>query len=183
MSSDRVIIYKDIEYSLHGEAPTIGDLVPEFDVVAYQRGDTEIDYITRDNILAFDYPTLISVVSSVDTPVGKVQTKKFDDKLLPYSDNAILLSVSSDLPTSILRFFDDEKIENLMGCSDYKNRSFGRNLGLLIEEPQVLSRAVIVLDRRANISYLEIVKEITNEPDYESAIRILDDLVNQSMES
>jgi thiol peroxidase len=48
---------------------------------------------------------------------------------------------------------------------------------LTIEELKLLTRAVIVLDSDGNVAYKEIVSEVTDEPDYSSAVASLRMLV------
>lgn len=178
MSEHRYIIYKGMEYGLLGSSLEIAEMVPDFDLVAYfKRGDTSMDYLSRERLLSYGYPVIISVITSVDTPIGRIQTKQFNEKLRPYVDDAVLMSVSSDLPFNIVRFFEDEGIDNLLGCSDYKDRSFGSALGLLIEDPMFLCRAVLVIDKYGRLAHFELVQEISNEPDYESAINVLQRLI------
>jgi thiol peroxidase len=42
--------------------------------------------------------------------------------------------------------------------------------GLLIKELRLLARAVIVIDSSGKVSYIELVKEIGDEPNYEAAL-------------
>jgi thiol peroxidase len=88
--------------------------------------------------------------------------------------------VSSDLPFTINRFFDGEKIGNLSGCSDDKNKSFGKNWGVLIAGPEMLARAVLVLDKNGIIQHVEVPKDVTTEPHYDAAIAVLDRLLAEA---
>jgi thiol peroxidase len=54
--------------------------------------------------------------------------------------------------------------------SDYQQRSFGLNYGVLIKELKLLARAVFVIDTKGKLAYQEIVKEVTAEPDYAAAL-------------
>jgi thiol peroxidase len=54
--------------------------------------------------------------------------------------------------------------------SDYRNRNFGTNYGLLIAELGLLARAIVVIAKDATVSYVEIVPEVANEPDYDAAL-------------
>jgi thiol peroxidase len=49
---------------------------------------------------------------------------------------------------------------------------------MLIEESQLLGRAVFVLDPGGVVTYAEIVSDISHEPDYDAALRTLDELVS-----
>jgi thiol peroxidase len=57
--------------------------------------------------------------------------------------------------------------------SDYQDRNFGQNWGMLIEELKLLARGVFVLDAEGTVIHAETVSEVTNEPDYEAALAAL----------
>jgi thiol peroxidase len=48
---------------------------------------------------------------------------------------------------------------------------------VLIEESQLLARAVFVLDAADTVTYAQIVPEITHEPEYEPLLAALADAV------
>lgn len=54
--------------------------------------------------------------------------------------------------------------------ADHRDAAFGRACGLLIRELRLLSRAVLVLDREKVVRYVQVLDEITHEPDYEAAL-------------
>lgn len=181
MSERNYVIYNGQEFDLCGDVVQLGMSAPDFELLAFNRGDTDSDRITRNDLLALAFPTLISVIASVDTPVGKIQVKTFNERLQSYTAHAVLISVSSDLPFTLNRFFDEEKIGNLSGCSDYQHKSFGKNWGVLITGPEILARAVFVLDKNGIIQYVEVLKDITREPNYDAAIAVLDRLVTEAV--
>ena len=51
------------------------------------------------------------------------------------------------------------------GCA-----SFGVAYGVLIKELRLLARAVFVVNKNGEIRYIQIVKELTQEPDYDSVL-------------
>mgnify|MGYP003578798236 CR=1 FL=1 len=114
--------------------------------------------------------TIISVVPSLDTPVCAIQTKKFNESLAKLGDKINALTVSLDLPFAMNRFCGAENIKNMKVASDYQDRSFGNNWGMLIEELKLLARGVFVLDKEGKIVYAQVVKEATHEPDYSGAV-------------
>ena len=71
------------------------------------------------------------------------------------------------------RFCGAEQITNMRPLSDYQERSFGQNWGMLIEELKILARGVFVLDKDGKVVYAEQVKEVAQEPNYESAVAAL----------
>ena len=62
----------------------------------------------------------------------------------------------------------DVKLEML---SDYRDHSFGLNYGLLIEELGLLARAIVVIGKDRMVTYVQIVPEVANEPDYDAALK------------
>ena len=119
------------------------------------------------------------MITSVDTPVGKIQARKFEKLLRPIHDDVTAVLVSSDLPFTLNRFRETERLKHLMGLSDYLDQSFGRAFGVVIEEPLILARAVFVIDAAGVVQYEEVVPEITNEPDYAAAMAALKSLLPQ----
>jgi len=119
----------------------------------------------------------LSVITSVDTPVGKIQARKFDRLLRPIHEDVTAVLVSSDLPFTLNRFKETERLKHLIGLSDYLDQSFGRAFGVVIEEPLILARAVFVIDAAGIVQYEQVVPEITDEPDYAAAMATLKSLL------
>ena len=119
---------------------------------------------------------LFSVVPSLDTPVCNTQTKKLNEKLAALGDKVAAYTVSLDLPFAQARFCNDAKISNLANLSDCHDHSFGEHFGVLIQGLAVplLARAMFVVDKNNTIRHVEIVPEIAQEPNYESAMQALE---------
>jgi thiol peroxidase len=75
-----------------------------------------------------------------------------------------------DLPFAQKRWCGAAGVKNVQTLSDHRDASFGKAFGVLIPELRLLARAVFVLDRDGVIRYMQIVDELTNEPDYETAL-------------
>lgn len=56
--------------------------------------------------------------------------------------------------------------------SDHRDLSFGEAYGVVIEELRLLTRAVFVLNSNNRVVHAEYVGEVTDHPDYETAITI-----------
>jgi thiol peroxidase len=74
------------------------------------------------------------------------------------------------------RFCGAEDIKAMRCGSDYMDRAFGRDWGLLIDELKILARAVFVLDKDGVVQHAEVVKEVASEPNYDAAITALEKL-------
>lgn len=116
---------------------------------------------------------IISVVPSLDTTTCEVQTHELSEKNGGLDKQVELITISMDLPFAQSRFAKESKISNVTFLSDYKDREFGNNNGLLIEPLALLTRAIIVTDKDNIVRYLQIVPEITALPDMPAARDLL----------
>ena len=167
MSRPGAVTFKGNPMTLAGEAVKAGQPAPDFALRAFENGAMQ-------TIKPADLkgkPTILSVVPSLDTPVCQVQTKKFNEQLGALGDKINALTVSMDLPFAMNRFCGAEKIKNIRSASDYFDRSFGKNWGMLIEELQILARGTFVLDKAGKVVYAETVKNVGDEPNYDAALR------------
>ncbi|MCP4889277.1 thiol peroxidase [Rubripirellula sp.] len=171
MGRSGVITFKGNPMTLQGEDLAVGAAAPDF---ALHYAEAGIQTLTLADLKG--KPTLINVVPSLDTPVCAVQTKTFNQELAALGDKANSVTVSRDLPFAQARFCGAEEIQ-MRTASDYQTHEFGEAYGLTIEELKLLTRAVIVLDSDGNVAYKEIVSEVTDEPDYSSAMASLRMLV------
>ena len=113
---------------------------------------------------------IISVVPSVDTPTCDEQTHELSEDNGGLDARVELITVSMDLPFAQSRFAKEAKISNVTFLSDYKDREFGNNNGLIVEPLGLLARAVIVTDQDNIVRYLQVVPELTALPDMPAAM-------------
>jgi thioredoxin-dependent peroxiredoxin len=175
---EREITFRGVTHSLGGDTVSVGEPAPDFRLWYFNKGE-EGGPTGRDDLLAQGRPVLLSVITSVDTPIGKIQARKFEKLLRPIHADVTAVLVSSDLPFTLNRFKETERLKHLMGLSDYFDQSFGRAFGVVIEEPLILARAVFVIDAAGVVQYEQVVPEITDEPDYASAMAALKSLLPQ----
>ena len=120
---------------------------------------------------------VITTVPSLDTSVCDIMTRKFNEEATALGDDVVVLAVSMDLPFAQKRWCSAANIDNVHVLSDHKTASFGQAFGVLIKDLRLLARAVFVVDKEGVIRYIEIVDELTNEPDYEAALKAVKELV------
>jgi thiol peroxidase len=120
---------------------------------------------------------LISAVPSLDTAVCSVETKTLNQRLAAFADAVAAYTVSVDLPFAQARWCGAEGVTTMQTLSDYKTRSFGTSWGMLVEESQLLARAIFVLDAAGTVVYTQVVREVTHEPEYEPVLAALEDAV------
>jgi thiol peroxidase len=91
-------------------------------------------------------------------------------------DNTVVINISADLPFAQKRFCAAEGIENVVNLSTMRGRDFLMNYGVLLFSSKLAglaARAVIILDENDIIKYIELVPEITQEPNYDAAVAAL----------
>jgi thioredoxin-dependent peroxiredoxin len=113
---------------------------------------------------------VISSVPSLDTPVCDMQTRRFNSEAANLGDDVSILTVSMDLPFAQSRWCGAAGVEQVTTLSDHRDAAFGQAYGLLIKELRLLGRAVMVLDREGVVRYYQLVKEVSEEPDYDAAL-------------
>jgi len=158
-----VVTFKGGPATLLGPDVPVGAAAPDFCVV-----DNGLQPVT----LASDAGKirLITVVPSVDTPVCDTMTRKFNEQAAQLPDDVVVYTISADLPFAQKRWCGAAGIDKVQTLSDYQDRSFGLNYGLLLRELKLLTRAVYVIDKDDKVAYREIVAEVTDEPDYDAAL-------------
>ena len=169
MGRHGAVTFKGNPLTLVGDEVKAGAAAPDFDLACFGPGG--MGHIRKADVLG--KPTIISVVPSLDTPVCQVQTKKFNAELAGLGDKVNALTVSLDLPFAMNRFCGAEDIKAMRSGSDYLDRAFGRDWGVLIDELKILARAVFVLDAQGVVRHAEVVKEVASEPDYAAALACL----------
>ena len=82
-------------------------------------------------------------------------------------------------PSPQARFCTAKAVDKLQTISDHRDVDFGEKYGVLIKELRLLARSVVVVDKDDTISYMQIVPEVTTEPDYDSALKAIKDALNK----
>lgn len=158
-----IITFKGNPFTLIGPQLMVGQKAPDFSAV--------------DNALApislATYAGKVKIISSVpslDTPVCDSETRRFNQEAAGLPGNVVVLTISQDLPFAQKRWCGAAGIDKVVTVSDYRDRSFGLNYGVLIKELLLLTRAIFVVDANDTIQYIQIVPEVTSEPDYADVI-------------
>ena len=158
-----VITFKGNPMTLVGQPVKAGDAAPDFRVV-----DNALQAVTLAS--SAGKIRLITVVPSLDTPVCDTMTRTFNQDAAKLPGNVVVYAVSLDLPFAQKRWCGNAGIDRVQTLSDYQDRAFVLNYGLLIKELKLAARAVLVIDASDRVSYLQIVPEVTSEPDYNAAL-------------
>ena len=116
---------------------------------------------------------ILSSVPSLDTPVCDMETRKFNEEAGRLGGDVAVLIISMDLPFAQKRWCGAAGVTKVQTLSDHRDASFGTSYGVLIKELRLLARAVFLVDQKGIIQYIQLVKEVTKEPDYEAVLNTL----------
>jgi thiol peroxidase len=156
------------EYNTNGDLPAIGSIAPDLNLVDVDLNDVSLATYKGKKKLLY-------IVPSLDTPTCAKSTIKFN-QAAKGRDDMVVLIISADLPFAQSRFCTGEKLDNVITLSMMRSRKFAKDYGVLIVDgPRagITARAVVVLDQDDKVIYTDLVTELTDEPDYESALAML----------
>ncbi len=156
--------------TLLGKELKVGDRAPDFELL-----DNDLKPVNFSAISG--KVCVISSVPSLDTPVCDMETRRFNEEAGKLGDHVAILTVSMDLPFAQKRWCGAAGVEKVTTLSDHRDAKFGENYGVLIKGLRLLARTVFVVDQKGVIQDVQLVKEVTEEPDYESVIAAVGKLV------
>jgi thiol peroxidase len=165
-----VITMRGKPLTLVGQELKEGDPAPDFEVL--DNGLSPVKLASFKGKVC-----VISSVPSLDTPVCDMETRRFNQEAGKLSADVQILTISMDLPFAQKRWCGAAGVDKVITLSDHRNASYGTTYGVLIKDLRLLARAVFVLDREGIIRYIQIVKETTEEPDYEAVLDAVNKLV------
>jgi len=148
--------------TLEGDIPSVGDAALDFTVL-------DVNFAPV-SLLDFKGNTvIISAVPSLDTSVCQLQTERFNKEASALQ--AVVLTISMDLPVAQKRFCESFNVHNIKTLSDFKDKSFSLSYGIYIRELGLIARSVWIIDNKGTIVYRQIVPDITQEPDYDNVLK------------
>jgi|SRR5690554_5976284 len=162
--------FKGSEVKLKGSVLAAGSQAPDFTFVKEDLSEGRLSDLGNKK-------KIIIAVPSLDTGVCQTETKRFNAELAKRKDVAGIV-VSKDLPFAMNRFCTAEGIENVQIASDFRGDFTSQYNTEMIDGPLkgLSSRAVFVLDGHNNIKHTELVGEVTEEPNYDEILRVVDSI-------
>ncbi|MFT7344307.1 MAG: thiol peroxidase [Lentimonas sp.] len=152
----------------NGEVPKVGAEAPNF---LLRKND--LSWISLDDLKGSR--VILNIFPSVDTGTCATSVRTFNKKASELA-NTKVVCVSRDLPFAQKRFCGAEGIEDVMTLSDFETGQFGKDYGVELLDGAFMgihARAIVVLNDKGVVLHTELVPEIANEPNYESAIASL----------
>ena len=165
-----IVTMKGKPLTLKGNEVKVGDAAPDFVVIDNNLNPVDFSAF-RGKIC------IISSVPSLDTPVCDLETKMFNEEAGRMDRDVAILTISMDLPFAQKRWCGAAGVDKVTTLSDHRDAAFGEAYGVLIKELRLLARAIFVVDKQGTVQYRQLVKEVTEEPNYEAAIEAIKKLV------
>ncbi len=168
-NTQATVTFEGNPLTLLGNQVKVGESAPDFEVLANDLSPVKLSGF-RGKVC------VVCSVPSLDTPVCDTQTRKFNEQAASLGDDVVVLTISMDLPFAQQRWCGSANTEYVQTLSDHRKAEFGNAFGILIKELRLLARAVFVVDAEGIIRYIQIVDELTDEPDYEAALKTVKEI-------
>lgn len=163
------VAFNGLDVTLNSNGLKVGDNAPAF--IA-----TTIDF--QDTVVGGkqDKLQVLAFVPSLDTNTCELETIAFNKKVEEMRHVQVTI-ISKDLPFAQKNFCGDHNIKNVQTVSDYKDANNAKRYGTTISAPAFLEgffgRVVYIVDTKGKIAYVQVVKEISDEPDYDAVLQVL----------
>ena len=159
------VSFKGTPVHLGGNEIKVGQKAPDFKV---QKTDMS-DYTLGSSA---GKTRIIASVPSLDTPVCDLESRRFNQEASQLPETEVVV-ISMDLPFAQKRWCGAAGVEKMVTASDHRDASFSRSYGVLIEGgplDRLAARAVFVIGPDDRVKYVEYVKDIAEQPDFEAAL-------------
>jgi thiol peroxidase len=157
-------------FTLVGSEVKVGAKAPDVELLANDLSPVKISDFKGKVVV-------LSAVPSLDTPTCDMETRRFNTEAAKLGEDVVILTVSTDLPFAQKRWCGAAGVDKVKTLSDHREAGFGQAYGVLIKELRLLARSIFVLDKNHVVQYVQHVKELSQEPDYNAVIAAVKKLV------
>jgi len=151
-----------------GSLPQKGGKAPEFNLVKTDLSGQTLSALKGKKVI-------LNIFPSLDTSVCATSVRKFN-QLAADKQNVAVIAISKDLPFAHGRFCSTEGITNVIPASGFRDSEFGTAYGIdIIDGPLagLYARSIVVVNEAGEVVHTQLVPDIVQEPDYESALAAL----------
>ncbi len=161
---------KGKNFTLLGEKLNTGQIAPDFKLVNTHMNDVSLSHYKG-------HIVVLATMPSLDTETCSLEARHFNAQAALLSGPIKIIVVSKDLPFTQEKWCLAKNAENLITLSAYKNNDFAKKYGVLIERLELLTRAVFIIDKEGILRYIQYVRNIEDEPDYQSVLQTVKELL------
>lgn len=166
-----LVTMKGNPITLVGNEVKEGQKAPDAELVANDLSTVKLSSLRQGKVC------IITAVPSLDTSVCDLETRRFNVEAGNLGNDVVILAVSMDLPFAQKRWCGAADVKNVQTLSDHRDAAFGQAYGVLIKDLRLLARSVFVVDKQGVVRYVELVKEVASEPNYEAALNAARELM------
>ena len=152
---DVTVIGADIE---------VGQQAPEFTQQANDWSSVNVLEATAGKV------RIITALPSLSTGVCDRETRRFNEEATSLSEDIVVVATSTDLPWTQKNWCAASGVERVMTVSDSLHGEFGEKYGVLVKERRHFRRAVFVVDADDKVVYVDYMKALGDEPNYDEVI-------------
>ena len=155
-----IVTKKGEEVEIVGVQPEVGTKAPNFSLKNLSDEVVNLSDFTGTAVL-------ISVVPDIDTRICSLQTKRFNQEVANV-EGIKFITISNNTKEEQANWCAAEGVD--MEILHDTEGEFGQSYGLFIPVMGRLARGILVIDKEGKIVYEAISTEISEEPDYVTAL-------------
>lgn len=151
-----------------GNLPEKGSKAPDFKLIKSDLGTLTLSELKGKKLI-------LNISPSLDTSICATSVRKFN-QVAAEKTNTVVLAITKDLPFAHTRFCTTEGITNVVTLSGFRDKDFGKSYGVeIIDGPftGLYARSIVVVDENGIITHSQLVPEIAQEADYDTALAAL----------
>jgi thioredoxin-dependent peroxiredoxin len=152
----------------NGNLPEINSTAPDFVLTGTDMKEIRLRDYTGKNVV-------LNIFPSVDTSTCASSVREFNKRAAALSDT-VVINIAKDLPFAMKRFCGVEGIKNVSLASDFRGLGFSKNYGVELTDTAfagLFARAIVVIDKHGKVKHTQLVPQIGDEPDYDSALNAI----------
>lgn len=163
---EETVIRRGQEAHTSGPMVKVGQQAPDFRATNADLQDVSLSSFKGKRII-------LNIFPSLDTPTCALSVRQFNARASEL-ENTVVLCLSMDLPFAQSRFCSVEGLNNVVPLSLFRSQDFLQGYGIQLADGPLkglMARAVVVIDENGKVCYTQLVSNISNEPDYDAALR------------
>lgn len=171
MENGETVICRGQEAHTSGPMVKVGQQAPDFRATNADLQDVSLSSFKGKRVI-------LNIFPSLDTPTCALSVRQFNARASEL-ENTVVLCLSMDLPFAQSRFCSVEGLNNVVPLSLFRSQDFLQGYGIQLADGPLrglMARAVVVIDENGKVCYTQLVSNISNEPDYDTALQAVNDL-------
>ncbi len=159
-----LVTMKGSPLTLVGNEVKIGQKAPEAELVANDLSVVKLSSLCRGKVC------IITAVPSLDTAVCDLETRRFNEEAGKLGEDVVILTVSMDLPFAQKRWCGAAGVQKRSDALRLSGGRLRQSLWRADQGPAPPGPRRVRIGQTGHIRYVELVKEVASEPNYDAAL-------------